>query len=112
MKRLLIILSLLGVGCGAEKPKAPAVVIDTTPEYLIVRLAKLGYDKVVITGRRTEDCQNNDAIVGYGVKVRVGPNIISGVICQDTIKRGYWFVPDDKREEFSWAVIDEKLMGF
>lgn len=106
-----ILLGLMVAGCDAEKPKARAVIIDATPEALLEHLAKLGYNKAVITGRRTEDCNNDDALVGYAVKIRVRSSIVSGIVCQDTIKQGYWFVSSDKREELSWTAIDEKLMG-
>lgn len=99
-------------GCGPEKPKSAAVIIDTTGDHLLEHLAKLGYKKAVLTGIRTEDCHDDNATIGYGIKVRVRDTIISGVMCQDTTNPGYWLVLDNKREEFSWEVIDEKLMGF
>jgi len=61
-------------------------IIDTSPEALREWLDESGHKGALITGRRNEDCAEND-LVGYGViikkQVNGQPVATSAVVCQN-----------------------------
>lgn len=88
-------LAILGLLCGCSTTKATESyynteqkVVDTSIDAALGYLKDMGYDNPLITGNRSEDCEDDHAVMGYGVILKVfersgQPTAISGVICID-----------------------------
>lgn len=62
--------------------------VDTSPRHVINVLKEQGHTDVIVTGLRTELCEDRDAVIGYGVILKQidktgKPTAIGATVCLD-----------------------------